>query len=653
MSKTTKPIIALAALVLAVDRVDMYPYQETPNDRYWSGGVTPQYYTWDLTISVSPQSHSSYDTRESRVYNGLDIFTGMWIADRNGRSLKIVTVIEKTQSSAIIRVEDVDRVNTFSDPSRMGIGAPSTSEVLIFEVDDESMPLLSNVPTVFNTANFVGMVQSRFQRWNPARRYKINKPNHDFSRNDVVIINQKTNQFEKPSINNKHCPVIGVVLESYRHSFFVSPVNRIVTGLDPALPGKIGDYIYSDPDTGKYTNSPSNQRLFVKLTESVPSFILGQNDSPELIPQNKFILNEVEVIVPSDSVDELINEINSKSEEHSTIATKVDGATIAASNISDWYYGVTGAILPVSARINGQLVTITTDTMGSTIFGPGMANEDDIATDINAANIPNISATASNGVVIVRNNAGGNIEIENVTPDGSGNNFAGVSSCTGLPLSTASSGDSFKIQLERKDGGAITIHDVVGETVKDAGLFSVQNGKLPEGMVVENWNRVGDTYVVDTIADRDNIFPIYTGDAILVLDGGNGEWVKFMYVNGEFIITATQDSARTDADVLTLTLTHENEAGKYVIGTLSDNSRVIDISVKVRGEFNIDALLNVGDSDVYDRIISDDVIDLTREGVYSNTPSFVYKSGQDTDIIVDFDPAGSESGEVKIVISYT
>ena len=183
------------------------------------------------------------------------------------------------------------------------------------------------------------------------------------------------------------------------------------------------------------------------------------------------------------------------------------------------------------------------------------------------------------------------------------------------------------------------------------GLFSVQNGQLPDGMIVENWNRVGETYVVDNMVARDNIFPIFTGDTVLVLDQGNGEWIKYMFVNGEYIVTATQDSARTDATTLSLTLTPDTVL-KSKIGTVSDGSRITLVTVEVITPFDEDTILDIGDDYNDDSLLGDNYVDLGSKSIYQNNTAVVYNHGTDVDLFANFDSGISTVGEARILISY-
>ena len=649
---TYLPNILLYGEVINSERLTLYPDKEFETDNFWEGGSFPKYYRWEKTINVTQQAHSSNITRAPLIYNGLDVFSGMWIADSSGNSLKIINVIFKSESQVIVTTEDIDRVNTFKDFSSNGNGDFKYDQVIIFELDDESLPIIPRVPSEINTPNLPSYISSRFQTWNPNRRYKINKLAHGFNVNDVIVVNQSTHNFEKASETNIDSPVIGTVLEVYPNKFFISPINRIVTDIEPSLPGNVGDYVYLDYATNGYTNIPSENRLFVKLTDSIMSHVTGTVDSPSITAGNAFKVNSVQYIAPSTNIEDVVSMVNIDTNIHNVTMSTLAGATVSQTSPLQLSYGVIGIILPATASINGQSITFNNDTSGTNVFGPGMADHNDIVNDINSANIPNIEASYENGNIIIKNLSGGDVIIDNISSDSTGAPFAGNTSCTGIPLVTNANANSFTVVMKRNDGGAITLENIYGTPIDDMGLFSVQNGKLPEGMIIENWNRVGETYVVDNMIARDNIYPIFTGDTILVLDQGNGEWIKYMYVNGEFIVTATQDSARTDAMTLETVITFDSPSST-LIGTVSEGSRITLVTVEVITPFDgVNTTMDIGDSDNNDALLGDDYIDLSVRSIYQNNTAVIYNQGGDTDLYVYFDKSDGVTGEAKILISY-
>lgn len=642
------PNKVLYTLVTSKKQIASWPYDE--GDEYWQGGLTPKTYQWEIDLSVTSQSHSSPNTPTAFTYNGLDIYIGDWISDGIGRALKIIEVKSKTATSATVVVEDVERYNTFQDASGNASGDLTTNETFIFELDDEGMPKVNDIPSVFTKSNMFAALYGRFQRWNPLFHYMFKQLNHSLNPNDVVVLNPNSGLFEKYSKANNY-PVIGSVVESLPNRFYVRPINKIVENHTPALPSSKGNYVYADDITGELSSNVSSKRVYLQLTDSSPSFVVGSVSAPILTSGSRFLLNGHELTVTSSSLADLLTLINDSTDDHNVTASEIAGETVAATVPSNLGYGIVGAILPLSAEINGTLVNFVTTESGSQTFGAGMADVNDMVVDINAAGIANIVASVDNNNLKIVNTSGGSITIVNVQNDASGFGFGGSSSTAGVPLNTGASTDS-KIKLERNDGDAIYISDVTGTTTQELGVYSVQNGHLPIGMVVENWNTKGNTYTVDTIADRDNLAPIYPSDSVMVLDSGNGEWAYYMWINDEWIIMQTQDSATVDSKTLTTTITPAN-AGTTYIGTVSDGSRIINVSVVVKIPFDGTPIISVGDDLDNERIMTDDMVDLAYESTYGNTPSYVYDTGSDVDLNFYLTLDGATVGELEVIISYS
>ena len=73
----------------------------------------------------------------------------------------------------------------------------------------------------------------------------------------------------------------------------------------------------------------------------------------------------------------------------------------------------------------------------------GVSTPQDMATDINAANITNLTATATATVLTLTEVNGNAITFANGTPDANSHPFAGGSSLTGMGITNASTGTMF------------------------------------------------------------------------------------------------------------------------------------------------------------------------------------------------------------------
>ena len=631
--------------------LDAWPYDE--GDPYWAGGSSPKPYRWEYVCTVQSKQHSSPLTLTPYEYNGLDINVGDWIGDNTGRALKVISIEYKTTTEISMVLEDIERYNTINDKTTNGDGNLQTFQLFCFELDDEWLPNLDGIPSAITASNVIGFLYGRFQRFNPENDYLFKKMNHGFVENDVIVISPYTGELVKYTESSSSYPLIGSISLSLENRFYIRPINKILDDINPSLPASKGQFIYSD-NNGKLTSTPTGKRVYLQITDADKSMVDGTVVNPTLTVGSTLNLNTVDITSQTSSLDDFVNLINNTNQDtHKVTASKIQGENSVTSVSAELAYGIVGALLPMAGEINGVTINFSTTDSGSQTLGdPNGCDAVDMAVDINNANIPNISATADNNRLTIINSSGGAITLANIQADGFGTNFAGPSSCTGLPLSTSAVSDS-KIRLERYDGGGIVVRNTSGSLTNELGIYSVENGKRPTGMIVENWDRTSNMYVVETIADRDSIDVLYKGDEAFVNDTGNGEWSKWLYDGFQWKLTATEDSARTDADVLSMIITH-TDIGSTTIGTVSSNSRVTDVTVEVTEAFDdINATLNIGDVDVNDRLMSEDIIDLTETGTYTFTPSHVYSSGGDTDLNAYLNPASSTQGSLKVIISYS
>jgi hypothetical protein len=276
-----------------------------------------------------------------------------------------------------------------------------------------------------------------------------------------------------------------------------------------------------------------------------------------------------------------------------------------------------------------------------------------MATDINAAGISNITAAKINtNDLQITESSGGAITIVNVGNDSNGNPFAGTSSLSGVPLSTSGSTSKY-IKLTRTDGGEILVDQTTGTPATTLGIFSVHNGRPPLAVTVEQGIiSGGGTTVVNDIAARDALSAT-VGDMVFVIDTGNGEYGFFVYSGGAWKLLADEDSANTDANTLSATVTQGGGSGTTAVGTVSNTSRITLVSVEVTVAFDhASATLTVGDSGDPDRLVTDNDIDLTSTGTYAVQPAYQYTTGADVTINAYLNIGSATTGTAKILVSY-
>jgi hypothetical protein len=350
-------------------------------------------------------------------------------------------------------------------------------------------------------------------------------------------------------------------------------------------------------------------------------------------------INRVQITLASGTgtytLDDAVTLINAETASHKVTAVKVGAATEVVSDVAGQgsAYGIVAGYTPFSITINGETVNFTTTTSGSAAYGdPTVADANDMVADINAAKVPDIVASVVNGSEIkLRNNAGGAITIVNVSADLNGNNFAGASSVSSLPLSTPANTTTSALRLMRLDGGPLTIRDFAGQFLDTAGVLSGQNGRYALGLNIEQGIRSSGTTVVANMTARDALNAL-VGDQCYVIDDGNGEWATFTYsgtawtkVGGERSVAV---DARTIKEVVAL------PGATTTIGTVSEDRRILNVSVTVlqaltdAPDFTIDVGANTvwqfsqhGASKVGTYVVDSDLITTAREDVVVNIPS--------------------------------
>lgn len=655
-----KPSKVLSGFASTSSSYRFWPYDDGLGDPYWEGGPSPKPYQWEVSIDIETQEHSSYVTREDGLYNGYDVNIGDWVADKSsGLAMKIVQIQSKTPTRVVVILEDVYRYNLFRSSTASG-SFPIPSNVIVFELNVDDMPLVDPIPSGGVGNAFSSNLWSRFQSYIGENNVLLEKPNHGFKEGDIIAVDPQNNTYVKSSDNFRN--IIGRVNTRSigPNAFIIDPFNTVVS-LD-SLIGNVGDTIYSEKSGNGLTLTDTGIPVYIKLTEYTNTRTVGSS-SAGTTSGNIIIINDVEVTVGgSGSVSDAVSAINLLTSSHNVTASEAS-APNSVSNTEGFSYGEPAAFVSTGPQIsiNGVTVTLTTTTEGDATYPstPSLALEEDIAADINAANIPDIIAEGSDNTLTIRNTSGGSITLSNVTNDDNGTPIfspsAGSTSCTGVVVGTYSASTDVFLVLENTDASEIEIKNKAGNATNildDFGIYTVENGQKAKAIYVADGIRKGQMTTVSNNTQRMNLSAI-EGDSAYVLDSGNGEWSYWIYTSTGWVMVADEDSARTDADVLSIELTNA-DSGSNLVGTVSSNSRVTDVTVEVTEAFDdINATLNIGDVDVNDRLMSEDIIDLTETGTYTFTPSHVYNSGGDTDLNAYLNPASSTQGSLKVIISYS
>tara|TARA_R110001592_G_scaffold326170_1_gene606924 strand:+ start:2318 stop:4330 length:2013 start_codon:yes stop_codon:yes gene_type:complete len=640
-----------------------WAHQNGSGDRWATGGASPKFYKWTITFTVTSQAHGSHLTRKDREFNGLDVTVGDWIAGATtGQCLKITSVTAKSSTSVTCVVEDVARYNTFK--SNTGNGIFNTGSCVIFTLNESGHPMLDPLPSGIVSSDFYANVNSRFQYLNPQLNYLLEKTAHGFAIGDVIAVSD-TGTFVKANaaLVSKS---FGVVVENGPgpDAFMVSPNNRIIDFV-PAIPGAAGDFIYADTD-GDLTTSDTGKIMFLKIANSVETNTIGSAINPTVPDGTTVIFNSVSHTFNgagfTSTLAETVSQINGLSGT-SIVASSSPAPTTVNSVASGTAYGLVGGYTPFSAIFNGgggnTTVSFTTNAAGQAAYGIAVGIPEDMATDINAASIPNLTATFTSTVLTLTEANGNSISIFSNTNDANGNPYVGSSNVSGLPtFTTASTGN--KLKLVRTDGGPIDIFDSTGNFENNIGMFSVHNGMYPLAMNVEQGIRAASSTVVADISARNSLSPT-TGDQAYVIDNGVGEWALYLWDGSAWVKVSDQDSANTDAQTLTLNVTAPisgfGNSKDHDLGNVSPGGKIQSVSIDIHTPFtggSQDTTMEVGTTADHDLLHGVDDNDPGSVGGYLSNPEYIWPSSNSAEFETNFriNHYSATAGNVTVKVTY-
>ena len=654
-----KPAKVLSGTADSVLSLSSWPYANSSDDPYWSGGANPQYYRWQVSFTVAERTHGSNLTRTPFRFDAQDIEVGDFVAGASdGKVLQIMSVISKTNSEVVAIVEDRLRYNTFRDPSGLGIfNAPGP--VIFFQINELGFPMLDPIPGDA-ASDFFTNVMSRFQYMNPLTNYLLEQTSHNFEQGDAICI--EAGSFALSNEDNINRFIGTVVFPGPGpDQFILRPANGIIDFV-PGLPGSVGDYIYPSLNgTGDLTTNDNSRRpIYMKIADAITTSTTGSGIDPIGTNGDIVEINRTQVTLYSTSssngtygVDEAVALINVETPNHKVTAVKVGAATEVVSDIAGQgsAYGIIAGYTPFSASINGVTVNFTTTTSGAAAYGdPTVADQNDMVADINAAKITDIVASVVNGSEIkLRNNAGGAITIVNVTADANSNNFAGTTSVSSLPETTPANTTTSALRLMRLDGGPLTIRDFAGQFLDTAGVLSGQNGRYALGLNIEQGLRSSATTVVADITARDALNAL-VGDQSYVIDAGNSEWATFTYDGTQWTKVSGERSVATDARTLVLDVNLSTTTGTQTIGHISADRTVISVRVLVTTTAPADAEVTVGTSANTSAFTQSRDSILSQIGQYTTNPD--YRTTTYTEVVAEITNPTPGAGQFTIILTY-
>lgn len=662
------PAKVLPCTVTSATALDSWAYDDGKGDPWWRGSSNPKAYRWQIEMTVTATPHGSHLTRTDKMFNGYDVVVGDFIGGAtDGKALQITSIESKTAFTVVCTVEDVLRYNTFRSASGSGIFSVP-GQAVVFQINENGHPMLDPLPTGVVSSDFYANVNSRFQYLNPQLNVLMKQEDNGFEEGDVICLNPDTELFELSSPQNID-RLVGTVVHPGPgpHQFMIRPANGIIDFV-PGLPGSVGDFIYPSTDgSGDLTTENTGVPIFMQLTNAVPSIIRGNVTDGSATAGDVLEINNVDVMFTTSTLGDVtvpnaVTDINLTSAQHGVSAEASPAPNEVSSDISTYgsSYGLVGGFPPFAASFNGSVVNFSTTIAGQAAYNQAVAIADDMAVDINAANIPNITARALNGILTIIHGLGQDITIVNEQNDPSGNPFAGMNSISSIDTTNVGQTGSYVLQLYREDGGEIIIKDKTGSPTFDFGLTSGHNGSYALGLNIEQGIRKAGTYVVRNIAERAALPNVMIGDQAYVLDTGEGEWGLYLWDETQWTLVATQDSAATDANSLSQTfsmpVTDFGTAKTVTLGRISNNSRIVSVLVEiltpVTGYSGGIPSLEVGTQSEPSRFMSDYENDLESSGSYTTTPDFHYTGSTELEIKANIEHFDATSGEIKVTVTY-
>jgi hypothetical protein len=660
------PNKVLPVSVTSVSGKSYWPHANGSDDPWYASASTPKNYRWTIVFDVTAQTHGSHLTRDDKTYNGLDIVVGDWIASATtGVCLKVISIESKTITSVTAVVEDWLRYNTFA--SATGNGIFGLGSAAVFSLNENGIPMLDPLPTTVSSS-FYPTVMSRFQYMNPQTNYVLEQTAHGFNKGDVISVS--TTGFYK-SNSATVSKSIGIVTEPGPgpDQFMIMPNNRIID-FEPTIPGTQGQFVYVT-DAGGLSTTESDAAKFLVLQPAIPTVLKGIGNDPTVPDTHVMKLNSHAITFAGTggnpvTTSQIVSQINADTSTHKVTASVTPTKTVINSDASATAYGLVGGYVPFSANIdsgNGNTtVSFTTDSAGQAQYGIAVGIPQDMATDINAANIPNLTATFNAGTLTLTEDNGNTVNIYSVSADANGNPFVGLNHTSGLPEVTSATGTE-QVTLTRSDGGEILIYEATEHFRNNVGMSSGHTGMYPLALNVEQGIRGGTVKVVANIAAR-NALAAQVGDQAHVLAAGDGEWALYLYDGSGWVKISDMDSSTTDARTYTTTFTMPvggfGVSSTNTLGNISAGAKITTVSVDVDTAFTgysgaITPNIEVGTTSDPDLVCDSPSNDLTEtNGRFMCFPEYTHPESSANDLTIKARcwHYGSTAGAVTVKISY-
>lgn len=274
------PPRVLSVLINDVNAVEYWSVDDGTGDP-WVGYP----YRWSASLKVGAQTHSSHLTLTPFQYDGGDVQVGDWVSDlTNGFAVRIIEITSQNFDTVEVIVEDVDRFNTFTDPSQSGNGMGSATGY-IFVLGDDGLPILgpmsvANATLPLNVGWQMDQI-SRFRYRNYLRsNYPVHQSEHGFNVGD--LIRMTVDGYVKATASDTAANIVGSISDIGTPGpewFTYRPVGRVVENVEPGLPGDAGDLVYLDTDGSLTIIKPNAwaKPVYIRLETENKAIVLDRS----------------------------------------------------------------------------------------------------------------------------------------------------------------------------------------------------------------------------------------------------------------------------------------------------------------------------------------------------------------------------------------
>ena len=538
---TDNPILFLTGTVTSTEVSKRYEYDDESGLGPNGSNIGLEF---NITVgSIDTQSIGSSDTRSgsTRAYTGLDVKTGDWLVNNEGKTcLQIIKITSKTETEVSFVAKDVDSYS-YKNYRANGFVAGITG-VAFFEVSDSGKPLIAgeDAASFFGDKVAVDLLQSRFAIQEEDERFRMEfETAQSVAEGQIVSVGNDGNLLPFGHADAFDFKLGVVVSKKYNSRIvYIKPFNTIIDNFnDPSrlAAGSAGDTWYtSNINAGDITNvkADGGDKVYFQFRDPIPTVVTASVANISSTTGDSLNLGSTEYttnVFENKNTAEIVAIINQNTATHGVVATNPVLPTVLKSYdsglnpangdiviVSSADGGTNNAALGITISDGNNSASVSFSTSDGTFPGTGgayltisaaaMANE--INTICSANDIDITASTEANTagnnnteypklVLTLGSGIGGNatgITITEVAPDAAGQTFQ---QATAMALTATLSTDSI-LTLTRADGGDIALGGQ-GTFVNANGMCSSSSGNPALLVMIED--EEGSTGIAETGVD--------------------------------------------------------------------------------------------------------------------------------------------------------